>query len=150
MTRTAIRHRLSALAAAALLVAVVGSSASAQDWDYVNRARGMMFPPGRGRRGGTRSRARCEDAFAARKVGLRPSRPKRVVALGRTVAWRDPDPGTQRLRERRRIGTLTGWVPFLHHPGAERDAGDIKETSAMLPPPRPFGPYRSELGRRAP
>jgi hypothetical protein len=42
MTRTAIRHRLSALVAAA----VAGSPASAQDWDHINRARGMLFPPG--------------------------------------------------------------------------------------------------------
>ena len=45
MTRT-VRHRLSAPAAAALVVAVAVSSASAQDWDHINRARGMLFPPG--------------------------------------------------------------------------------------------------------
>jgi hypothetical protein len=45
MTRT-VRHRLFALAVAALVFAVAGSSASAQGWDYVNRARGMVFAPG--------------------------------------------------------------------------------------------------------
>jgi hypothetical protein len=45
MTRK-VRHRLSALAAAALVFAVAVSSASAQDWDYANRARGMVFSPG--------------------------------------------------------------------------------------------------------
>ena len=55
MTRTVIRHRLSALAGAALAFAVAGSSASAQGWDYVNRARGVVFAPGQA--GGVAERA---------------------------------------------------------------------------------------------
>jgi hypothetical protein len=55
MTRTAIRRTFSTLATAALVFAVSGSLASAQGWDHVNRARGMLFPPGQA--GGVAERA---------------------------------------------------------------------------------------------
>ena len=45
MTRTALRHMLSALAAVALVSAFANSPASAQGWDHGNGIRGTLFPP---------------------------------------------------------------------------------------------------------
>ena len=47
MIRTAFHLILSAFAAATLVSIVATGPASAQGWDYGNRMRGALFPPGR-------------------------------------------------------------------------------------------------------
>ncbi len=50
MTRTVIRHTLSALAAFALVFSMASDPASAQGWDYGNTIRGTLFPPAQAER----------------------------------------------------------------------------------------------------
>jgi hypothetical protein len=66
MTRTVARHTLSAVAAVTLVSALATSPASAQDWDYVNRARGMLFPPGQAGGVGERNHGLATKAHAPR------------------------------------------------------------------------------------
>jgi hypothetical protein len=52
MIHTAARLILSVLAAATLVSVVAAGPASAQGWDYGNRMRGSLFPPGQAAKNG--------------------------------------------------------------------------------------------------